>query len=161
MKRTILTIAALLIATIAISQTETKSEAPVKIGDKASAKWSKTTVAAATNDQQKAWLAKGKPETITGEVVDISCYTQMGKTGAKHFDCGSKCVHNGQPVGVLTSAKELYIAMPEEHDPRRDGQADIRDVMASNMGKQVVASGMVQETKQGKAIFISALDLKK
>jgi hypothetical protein len=40
---------AICIATVAISQTEKKSEAPaqapVKIGDKASAKWSSTTVA--------------------------------------------------------------------------------------------------------------------
>jgi len=32
--------------------------------------------------------------------------------------------------------------------------------MASNMGKQVTASGMVQETKQGKALYISAVNLK-
>jgi hypothetical protein len=156
---------AICLATAAISQTEKKSEAPaqapVKIGDKTSAKWSKTTEEAATNDQQKAWLAKGKPETVTGEVIDVSCYMQLGKTGEKHMDCGGKCVRNGQPAGILTSDKELYVVMPEEHHPRRDGQVDIRDFMGSNMGKQVVASGMVQETKQGKAIFVSAMDLKK
>jgi hypothetical protein len=155
---------AICLATAAISQTDKKSEAPAqapaKIGDKASAKWTKTTEAAATNDQQKAWLAKGKPETVTGEVVDISCYLQMGKTGEKHIDCGSKCVRHGQAAGILTQDHELYIVMPEEHDPRRDGQVDIRETMASNMGKQVVASGMAQETKQGKALYVSAVNLK-
>jgi hypothetical protein len=164
MKVTPLVIAICLV-TAAISQTEKKSEAPaqapVKIGDKASAKWSSTTVAAATNDDQKAWLAKGKPETVTGEVVDISCYMQLHKTGEKHIDCGSKCVRHNQAAGILTKEHEVYIVMPEEHDPRRDGQVDIRETMASNMGKQVTASGMVQETPQGKALYISAVDLKK
>jgi hypothetical protein len=139
-------------------KTETKH---VVLGSKESAKWTKTTEEAATNDQQKAWLSKGKPETVKGELVDISCYMQLGKTGEKHIDCGSKCVRNGQPAGILTSDKELYIVIPEEHHPRRDGQVDIRDVMANNMGKQVIATGMVQETKQGKALFVSAMDLKK
>jgi hypothetical protein len=158
----------ILAVTTALSQTGStakpaeKSESkPVALGSKESAKWTKTTEEAATNEQQKAWLGKGKPGTITGELVDISCYMQLGKTGEKHIDCGSKCARNGQPVGVLTSEKELYVVMPEEHHPRRDGQVDIRDVMASNMGKQVVATGMVQETKQGKALFVSAMDLKK
>src|SRR3982750_1872379 len=104
MKRPLRIFAALLIATLAISQT--------KIGDKA--QWSKTSEEAATNDAQKAWLAKGKPQTITGEVVDVSCYMQLGKTGEKHMDCGGKCVRNGQPAGILTSDKELYLAIPEE-----------------------------------------------
>jgi hypothetical protein len=158
-------ILAFCLATVAISQTDKKTDsapqAPVKIGDKASAKWSSTTIAGATNEDQKAWLAKGKPETVTGELVDVSCYMQLHKTGEKHIDCGSKCVRHNQPAGILTKANELYVVMPEEHDPRRDGQVDIRETMASNMGKQVTASGMVQETKEGKALYISALDLKK
>jgi hypothetical protein len=155
---------ALCIATAAISQTaknpDAPPQAPVKVGDKQSAKWSKTTIDAATNDQQKAWLNKGKPETVTGELVDISCYMQLHKTGEKHIDCGSKCVRHGQPAGILTSADELYIVMPEEHDPRRDGQVDIRETMASSMGKQVVASGMVQESKEGKTLYVTAVNLK-
>jgi len=96
---------ALCLATVAISQTDKKTDAvqaPVKIGNIQSAKWSKTTIEAATTDQQKAWLAKGKPETVTGEVVDISCYMQLGKTGEKHIDCGGKCVRHGQAAGILT-----------------------------------------------------------
>ncbi|MCU1284667.1 MAG: hypothetical protein JWO13_1017 [Acidobacteriales bacterium] len=151
MKRTLLIFAALLIATLAISQTI--------IGDKG--QWSKTSEEAAANDAQKAWLAKGKQQTITGEVVDVSCYMQLGKTGEKHMDCGAKCVRAGQPAGILTAEKELYLVMPEEHHPRRDGQVDLRETLASNMDKQVTATGMVQENKQGKAIFISALDMKK
>src|SRR5437879_202493 len=104
----------ILAVSTAVSQTssttkpaEKTENKPVVLGSKESAKWTKTTEAAATNDQQKALLSKGKPGTVSGELVDISCYMQMGKTGEKHIDCGSKCVRNGQPSGILTSDKEL------------------------------------------------------
>jgi hypothetical protein len=77
------------------------------------------------------------------------------------MDCGAKCVRNGQPIGILTSSKELYLVIPEEHHPRRDGQTNIRDAFASAMGQQVKVTGMVQQTKQGKAVFVSNMEVQK
>lgn len=139
-----------LLVTLAFAQKE--------FGSKESAKWTATTNESATNDAQKKWLANGKPETITGEVVDVSCYMQLGKTGEKHIDCGSKCARAGQPIGVLTAEKELYLVMPEEHHPRRDGQVSLKDAFAEQMGKQVKVTGMVQRNEQGKSIFVSAME---
>ena len=129
-----------------------------EFGSKESAKWRATTNESATSDAQKQWLAKGNPESIIGEVVDVSCYMQLGKTGEKHIDCGSKCVRAGQPIGVLTAKKELYLVMPEEHHPRRDGQVSLKEAFAEQMGKQVKVTGMVQRNKQGKSIFVSAME---
>ena len=151
MKRTyLLLLACLVFITLAFAQKE--------FGSKESAKWTSTTHESATNDAQKKWLANGKPETITGEVVDVSCYMQLGKTGEKHIDCGSKCARAGQPIGVLTAQKELYLVMPEEHHPRRDGQISLKDAFAEQMGKQVKVTGMVQRNEQGKSIFVSAME---
>ena len=148
--RSLTTFAALLItATLMLAQ------AAKQFGSQDSAKWTATSNEAAATDEQKAWLGKGKADTITGEVVDVSCYMQLGKTGAKHADCGGKCARAGQPIGILTEKKELYLVMPEEHHPRRDGQTNIRDAFAANMGKQVSVTGMVQETPAGKAIYVS------
>ena len=93
--------------------------------------------------------------------MDVSCYLQLGKTGPKHADCGGKCVRNGQPIGLLTSSKELYLVIPEEHHPRRDGQTNIREAFATDMGNQVKVTGMVQKTPQGKAIFVSNMEVQK
>lgn len=128
-----------------------------QFGSKESAKWTETTEQSATNAAQKQWLAHGRPVTVTGEVVDVSCYMQLGKTGEKHIDCGSKCVRNGQPIGVLTKNKVLYLVIPEEHHPRRDGQTTLREQFAAMMGKQVTVTGMLQQRVQGKAIFVSGL----
>jgi hypothetical protein len=132
-----------------------------EFGSKDSAKWSATTLESAGTPEQKAWLNKGKAATIQGEVVDVSCYLQLGKTGPKHADCGGKCVRNGQPIGLLTSKKELYLVISEEHHPRRDGETNIRDAFAAAMGQQAKVTGVVQRTPQGKAIFVNSMEVQK
>lgn len=132
-----------------------------EFGAHGSTQWTSTTNEAAASPENKAWLAKGRPETIQGEVVDVSCYLQLGKTGPKHADCGAKCVRNGQPVGILTASKELYIVMPEEHHPRRDGKTDVHEEFAKEMGNQVKVTGMVQKRPEGKAIFVNNMEVKK
>ena len=64
---------------------------PAVLGSKGSAKWTDTTTKAAGNAEQKAVLDKAKPATITGELVVVSCYLQLGKKGAAHIACGSDC----------------------------------------------------------------------
>jgi hypothetical protein len=118
--------------------------------------WTATTMEAATTDAQKQMLASGKPVTVTGEVVDVSCYMQLGKRGEAHVDCGRKCIANGQPIGIVDGENNLYIVMAEEHHSRRDGQADIRNVFAQNLAKQVTVSGMMTEMKGYRALFVNA-----
>ncbi|HWC95421.1 MAG TPA: hypothetical protein VG456_01695, partial [Candidatus Sulfopaludibacter sp.] len=92
-----------------------KPMATIGTKPEASSPWSTTSVAAGVNSKPQP----GKPITVVGEVVDFSCYLQLGKHGEKHRSCGQKCVQNGQPIGLLTRTGSLYMLMPEEHDPRR------------------------------------------
>jgi hypothetical protein len=134
-----------------------ESAAPaVKLGSKDSAKWTDTTNAAAATPEQKAVLAGGKPMTVTGELVEVSCFLQLGKRGEKHIDCGSKCLQNGMPAAVVTSAGQIYLIIAEEHDPRRDGQADLRSVLIPLLSKQVSVTGMHTMHNGSHAIFVSA-----
>ena len=59
-----------------------------KLGEKPDNPWSVTTVAAAVDGKP----LPGKVVTVVGEIVDLSCYLQVGKHGAKHRDCGQKCL---------------------------------------------------------------------
>src|SRR5947208_3599228 len=45
--------------------------------------WSNTTKGAAVDNKPVA----GKQTTLTGEIVDLSCYLQLGKHGDKHSSC--------------------------------------------------------------------------
>ena len=131
---------------------------PTKVGTEKPA-WSTTTNEAATGDAHKKALADARPITVTGEVVDYSCYLQLAKTGEKHMECGRKCLLAGQPGGLLDSAGNLYLIMAEEHHPRRDGKVSLKEFLASQIGKPVTASGMLSERNGVKAIFVSAMNL--
>lgn len=121
--------------------------------------WTATTIESATADANKAALAEGRPVTVTGEVVDYSCYLQLAKTGEKHVDCGRKCILAGQPAGILATDGTLYLLMPEEHHPRRDGQASLKEFLAAHVAKQLTATGMLSERNGVKALFVAALSL--
>ena len=89
----------------------------------------------------------------------MSCYLQLGKRGPAHVACGSKCLQNGQPIGLLDDDGKLYIVMAEEHHPRRDGQVDLRSVFIPLLSKMVTVNGMEVETKGYHALFVNAADL--
>jgi hypothetical protein len=134
-------------------QTGTWDAPAAKLGEKTSEPWSATTISAAVN---------GKPQpghTITrvGEIVDFSCYLQLGKHGEKHRSCGQKCVNNGQPIGLLTKDGTLYMLMPEEHDPRRDGGVDARPTASEHMAHIVEVTGTEASVHGYRAIYVSGL----
>jgi hypothetical protein len=124
------------------------------------AKWTDTTNAAAATPEQKAQLQTGKPITVTGEVVDVSCYLQLGKRGEKHVACGTKCLQNGQPIGLVDDKGDLYVLFAEEHDPRRDGKVDLRATFVPLLAKRVTVSGIATEQKGSHGIFVAAAALK-
>ena len=124
------------------------------LGAKPSQPWSGTTVAAGVDSKPQP----GKPVTLVGEIVDFSCYLQVGKHGEKHRACGQKCAQNGNPVGLLTKDGTLYMLMAEEHDPRRDGGVDLKTVAADHMGHIVQVNGTEAAAVNGySAIFIQGL----
>ena len=109
-------LAAVLIANVS-GAAETKAgsqpSAPAQLGSKDTAKWTDTTVKAAGTPEQKAVLAGGKVATITGELVEVSCYLQLGKRGEAHIPCGSECLKNGQPAGIVDKDGKLTILFVE------------------------------------------------
>ncbi|MBI1753996.1 MAG: hypothetical protein HY014_09945 [Acidobacteria bacterium] len=107
--------------------------------------WSATTLEAAATDANKKVLAEAKPLTITGEVVDVSCYTQLGKRGEAHRACGASCVASGSPAGLLTADGTLYILMPEPHHPRRDGKASLATYFSERMAQTLTLTGMASD----------------
>ena len=117
--------------------------------------WTATTLEAAATEANKKVLAGAKPLTITGEVVDVSCYTQLGKRGEAHKACGASCVLAGAPVGIVTADNTLYILMPEPHHPRRDGKASIAKEYAAKMASTVTVSGMSSEYGGIHTLFVA------
>ncbi len=123
------------------------------IGSKPDQPWSTTSVAAGVDSKPQT----GKPISVVGEIVDFSCYLQLGKHGEKHRSCGQKCVQNGQPIGLLTQTGMLYMLMPEEHDPRRDGGVDAKASASDHMGHIVQVHGTEASVGGYRGIFVMGL----
>jgi hypothetical protein len=112
--------------------------------------WSVTTLTSSIDGKP----LKGKPVTMVGEIIDISCYLQVGKHGEKHRDCGQKCARAGQPVGLLLKDGGVVMLMDEEHDPRRDGLTTFRQQCVDHMAHVVRVNGTYSEVKGQKAVYV-------
>jgi hypothetical protein len=131
----------------------TYAEPMATIGVTPDQPWSATTIAAGVNKQPQP----GHAVSVVGEIVDFSCYIQLGKHGQAHRPCGQKCVQNGQPVGLLTENGTLYMLMPEEHDPRRDGGVDAKASASDHMGHIVRVNGTEAQVGAYRAIYVLGL----
>ncbi len=61
---------------------------------------------------QEPVINRSQPMTLTGEVVDISCYKQKGVrdgTGASHVECARMCIlTKGAALGILSDGDGLF-----------------------------------------------------
>lgn len=115
------------------------------------APWTTTTVASSIMGHP----LKGAAMTVVGEIIDLSCYMQVGKHGDKHRDCGQKCARGGQPIGLLAQDGTIYNLIDEEHDPRRDGLTNFRQFAIDNMAYLVKVNGTYSEVEGQKALYVS------
>jgi len=120
------------------------------LGDKPAEPWTATTVAAGVDKKPQP----GKIVTVTGEIIDLSCYLQLGKHGDKHKSCGTKCLQASQPIGLLTKSGAVYMLMEEDHDPRRDGQTTFRQAAIDNFAKIMEVTGTEASVGGYKGIFV-------
>jgi hypothetical protein len=120
------------------------------LGDKPTEPWTDTTIAAGVDKKPLT----GKVVTVTGEIIDLSCYLQLGKHGEKHKSCGQKCLAAGQPIGLLTKAGAIYMLMDEEHDPRRDGQTQLRKAAGDHFAHVMEVTGSETSVHGVHAIYV-------
>lgn len=123
-----------------------------KLGTKPAEPWSQTTLAASVDGKPNAGA---KVVTLTGEILDFSCYLQIGKHGEKHRACAQKCFNAGQPIGLLTEDGSLYMLMEEEHDLRRDGQTDFRKAAVEHAAHIMEVTGTMWEHGGVKALYVT------
>jgi hypothetical protein len=121
-----------------------------KLGEKPAAPWSATTIGASVDGKPNP----GTVTTLTGEIIDFSCYLEVGKHGEKHRDCAQKCFRAGQPIGLLTQAGELYMLMEEEHDPRRDGMGVFREAAIEQAAHIMEVTGTESTVRGFNALYV-------
>jgi hypothetical protein len=117
---------------------------------KAAQPWSITTVASSIEGK----VLPGQPVSVVGEVIDLSCYLQVGKRGDKHRDCAQKCARAGQPIGLLQADGRIFMLIDEEHDPRRDGLTRLRQELIDAMAHVVTVHGTYSQVSGQEAIYV-------
>ena len=56
-----------------------------------------------------------KYATVTGEVLDMGCFTAHGLRGPVHRSCASQCLLAGVPMGLITADSTVY-TLTANHD---------------------------------------------
>ena len=138
-------------------QTQDRTQPPITVSTIGEPSWTRTTWESASTPSHRKVLEHAQPKTVIGEVVDVSCFLQLGKHGEAHIPCGQRCIRNGQPIGLLTDAGHLYLVIPEEHHQRRDGQVNIKERFVELLGKRVQVSGMVTKYNDYRTLFVRTL----
>src|SRR4051794_38453739 len=91
-------------------------------------------------------------KSVTGEIVDMMCYVDHNAVGEDHGkSCGSKCIKNGGPVGIVENGKAYLVV--GEHKPMNDELAD-------SCGKTITLKGRLAE-RGGIALLENAEIVKK
>jgi hypothetical protein len=77
---------------------------------------------------------------VTGEIVDMMCYVDHNAMGAKHAECGEKCIKNGGPVGIVSDGKAILVV--GAHKPMNDELAPLAGKTVTLKGKMVSNGGV-------------------
>jgi len=80
--------------------------------------------------------------TVTGEVLDLACYTDHGAHGEKHAACAQKCIASGLPVGIKNDADGKVYLVIGAHTPLNKELADYAAKTVTLKGKAVSRDGI-------------------
>jgi len=102
-----------------------------------------------------------KWRVLTGEIVDMGCYTSRGLKGGSHRACGTQCVRSGVPRGLLAAGDTLYV-LTENHDramaPTNFPPPNPFALCGDWVSLQVQVSGLTWE--KGGTLFLEVRDAK-
>ncbi len=80
--------------------------------------------------------------SVTGEVLDMACYTDHGAHGEKHAGCAQKCIASGLPVGIKSDADGKVYLVIGAHKPMNDELAPYGGKTVTLKGKIVSRDGI-------------------
>ncbi|HYC62361.1 MAG TPA: hypothetical protein VEK79_22605 [Thermoanaerobaculia bacterium] len=92
-----------------------------------------------------------KSVTLSGEVVDLHCYTSRGAKGAEHAGCSNACISRDVPAALLTDDGTLYLLVNEK-------PTSVKEKIAGMAGKKVKATGKVVERSGMKALQLATIE---
>lgn len=89
--------------------------------------------------------------TLTGEIVDLHCYTNRAARGEEHAGCSNACISRDVPAGLLAEDGTLYLLVNEK-------PVSVKEKIAGKAGKKVTAKGKVVERSGMKALQLASVE---
>lgn len=89
-----------------------------------------------------------KSMTVSGEVLDMACYSSSGASGEAHKSCAADCIKAGSPMGILTSDGKVYLIV-EDHN-KKDAYAEAK----KHAGEQITATGAYSDRGGVKTLIV-------
>jgi len=80
--------------------------------------------------------------SVTGEILDLACYTDHGAHGEAHAGCAQKCISSGLPVGIKSDADGKVYVVIGAHKPMNSELADYAAKTVTLKGKAVSRDGI-------------------
>ncbi len=106
-------------------------------------------------EAKKAMKKAGKEMTVSGEVVEVSCYLAHGDKGmgSDHQSCAEACAKAGSPLGILTEKGKLYVSLlPDDH------QSGPNAILMDHIAHKVTATGLVRSKGGVEGMMITKVE---
>src|SRR6266550_2262269 len=93
--------------------------------------------------QAKPAAPAGNDMTLTGQVIDVNCYTTMGASGAGHKQCADACAKAGVALAILSSDGTIYMPVSSKPgDPQNTKLAPFAEGQVKVTGVHRMSHGM-------------------
>jgi len=91
----------------------------------------------------QAAAAGGNDMTLTGQVIDVNCFSTMGASGAAHKQCALACAKAGVPLAILGSDGIVYMAVSSKPgDPQNSKLVPFAEEKVKVTGTHRFANGL-------------------
>ena len=91
--------------------------------------------------------------TIKGEIIEMSCYANMGAKGESHKQCAIACAKNGHSLGLLEDGTGMVYTVVSPIDK------NTKDTLMPFIAEHVAVTGMV--IQKGGMNFINMQTIEK
>ena len=96
--------------------------------------------------QQKPAAAPGTDMSLTGQVIDMNCYTTMGASGPTHQACAKACAKAGVALAILGSDGTIYLPVSSKPadpqnarlEPFAEGKVKVTGTQRSSNGVHTI-----------------------
>jgi hypothetical protein len=92
---------------------------------------------------QEHAAAPASDVSVTGQVIDLNCYTTMGASGAGHKTCALACAKAGVGLAILGSDGNIYVPVSSKPgDPQNARLEPFAEGRVKVTGTHRMAGGM-------------------